>query len=923
MDDASLNQLRDSLLARRQRLLDGEGSVTNGNGGGKRGRRSRGRSLDRSISSWASFASLSLTRRRKKKSSHEDEDDDKDRKKRSKKSKKKDRDDKKKSSRKKHSTKEGRSRSRSGSKVRPSHHKSSSSKPQPSKPDKKKSKKDKSSSKKESGRSPNNSKNNSTEKIPDDNSTLPSRRSWIQNEYGNNDDAEVNMLGSIIGGGRRRRSAEFDGSGKAAYERSKRHGGGGNTEYSISMPDVGAKLMSKMPSFSLKSPLAGSSPNEPHPTASPARPSSSKSDVNFVFYACDENTGCCTFHPEVQLRRRARFGGWKDVLKQCPKCNEMGGGGSGGGGGSIQGSLATKGSKVSQRQKTMMDRSGRSGEGGIGSSSRRMLDTSTRSDVPSRGMSRTRGGRGDPRLTAGKYPTRSTSLSHRRVVPNQPPSQMGRAPTSRQMPRPRQARRRDSSSSSSSSSSSDSSSEEEQPKAKRKQQPMKSNPKGRSSSRPAVPQQRGVSRQRTERDLAAKKQLTETARREPFAKREPSAKVEEARLRRGRTLSPVATKPRSFQQQPPPQQRKFVVKPVDFNAPAVPPPSKSDNLFQRDDGRGGDGPGHRRRMSDTFQFTAKRESTPYSYTPAQSEKIKLDITEKSSTARSSSRPPSQPMQQPVKPITAPSHRRQMSDSHNRNVQNEEPATPYIPTQDNVHSKTSATRSSFNETIEQVPIPKMDDFDDRSTGSNFSDTLGNDDGDHDESDMACGYGAGGKAHNEEGIYGFFREKMTRPSIAEEEEAEKMENKYASAYAPNGTEEHRPGKPSHENEQSASSLQNSDFVLSSSSFNLSTSSFKLEKTPSINVSDDGSKLSVVYERGRGNSFSGTVDTSKVGKLHKRSTSFHCFPSTSAASVGGTQSLRRSLSSERIENPVGKPEEGEKYDLLFAFHVDSFFS
>ena len=39
-----------------------------------------------------------------------------------------------------------------------------------------------------------------------------------------------------------------------------------------------------------------------------------------VPYAPDEDTGMCVYHPTVQLRRKSRHGGWKDVFKQCPKC---------------------------------------------------------------------------------------------------------------------------------------------------------------------------------------------------------------------------------------------------------------------------------------------------------------------------------------------------------------------------------------------------------------------------------------------------------------------------------------------------------------------------------------------------------------------------------------------------------------------------
>jgi hypothetical protein len=44
------------------------------------------------------------------------------------------------------------------------------------------------------------------------------------------------------------------------------------------------------------------------------------SSTGVVYFACNESTGMCAFHPDVQLRKKSMFGGWNDVLKQCPKC---------------------------------------------------------------------------------------------------------------------------------------------------------------------------------------------------------------------------------------------------------------------------------------------------------------------------------------------------------------------------------------------------------------------------------------------------------------------------------------------------------------------------------------------------------------------------------------------------------------------------
>lgn len=52
-----------------------------------------------------------------------------------------------------------------------------------------------------------------------------------------------------------------------------------------------------------------------------------------VYFACNEATGMCAFHPDVQLRKKSMFGGWNDVLKQCPKCMSESYSRAGGGGG--------------------------------------------------------------------------------------------------------------------------------------------------------------------------------------------------------------------------------------------------------------------------------------------------------------------------------------------------------------------------------------------------------------------------------------------------------------------------------------------------------------------------------------------------------------------------------------------------------------
>jgi hypothetical protein len=198
LDDASLNELRAALIARRQRYLDEGGSV------GKRHR--RGRSLDRSIGS-LSFASLtesltSLTRRRKKKP-------DKDAK--SKKKKK----EKKRSStleRERKKTKKKKSKDKDASKKsKDKHDKDNDGGSLKVKQDKKK-------------------RSTNSNGAALDNSTLPSRHSWD--------------------------------------------------------PAAGG---SKLNIFSIKSPLGTKQTLGSNDFLS----QSARDSDNFVFYACDENTGCC------------------------------------------------------------------------------------------------------------------------------------------------------------------------------------------------------------------------------------------------------------------------------------------------------------------------------------------------------------------------------------------------------------------------------------------------------------------------------------------------------------------------------------------------------------------------------------------------------------------------------------------------------
>ena len=33
--------------------------------------------------------------------------------------------------------------------------------------------------------------------------------------------------------------------------------------------------------------------------------------------------GLCPYHPDIQLRKKTRFGGWKTVKESCPKCDSM------------------------------------------------------------------------------------------------------------------------------------------------------------------------------------------------------------------------------------------------------------------------------------------------------------------------------------------------------------------------------------------------------------------------------------------------------------------------------------------------------------------------------------------------------------------------------------------------------------------------
>ena len=217
LDDASLTELRAALIARRQRYLDAEGSVTR--------RHRRGRSLDRSIGS-LSFASLtesltSLTRRRKAKKSSKDAKSKKKKKKKKERSSTKERGDKDSKAKKKKS-KEGESKKSKEKRDKDNDLDEGSLKP---KKDKKKS---------SSSQNPGRHDDNATL----DNSTLPSRRSW---------DPEKSSGGS------------------------------------------------KMNIFSLniKSPLATTSKQQIYSSNDLSMSQSANDSHNFVFYACDENTGCC------------------------------------------------------------------------------------------------------------------------------------------------------------------------------------------------------------------------------------------------------------------------------------------------------------------------------------------------------------------------------------------------------------------------------------------------------------------------------------------------------------------------------------------------------------------------------------------------------------------------------------------------------
>lgn len=92
-----------------------------------------------------------------------------------------------------------------------------------------------------------------------------------------------------------------------------------------------AKQMMTMGGKSIQK-IKGMVPTATHPPARTDHPQQHHHSV--VYFACNEATGMCAFHPDVQLRKKSMFGGWNDVLKQCPKCaSESYSRGGGGGGG--------------------------------------------------------------------------------------------------------------------------------------------------------------------------------------------------------------------------------------------------------------------------------------------------------------------------------------------------------------------------------------------------------------------------------------------------------------------------------------------------------------------------------------------------------------------------------------------------------------
>jgi len=133
--------------------------------------------------------------------------------------------------------------------------------------------------------------------------------------YGGTD--SNSRVGAVINGGRRRRTDfHAEASGKKSSQE--------NVAKSRRTSDfVTAERMNhlrkKMPSF-VSNPLSSINNISNEMDSTPVPGGVKKLGHNVVYYACDEATGMCAFHPDIQLRKRSRFGGWKDVLRQCPKC---------------------------------------------------------------------------------------------------------------------------------------------------------------------------------------------------------------------------------------------------------------------------------------------------------------------------------------------------------------------------------------------------------------------------------------------------------------------------------------------------------------------------------------------------------------------------------------------------------------------------
>eukprot|EP00571_Detonula_confervacea_P009161 CAMPEP_0172318264 /NCGR_PEP_ID=MMETSP1058-20130122/34352_1 /TAXON_ID=83371 /ORGANISM="Detonula confervacea, Strain CCMP 353" /LENGTH=1097 /DNA_ID=CAMNT_0013033049 /DNA_START=122 /DNA_END=3415 /DNA_ORIENTATION=+ len=89
---------------------------------------------------------------------------------------------------------------------------------------------------------------------------------------------------------------------------------GNNKERARSIMQKGGKSMRKLLSTQEDGPGAN------YPSSYPMDSRQQPNTAGVVYYACNETTGMCAFHPGVQLRKKSRFGGWKNVLKSCPKC---------------------------------------------------------------------------------------------------------------------------------------------------------------------------------------------------------------------------------------------------------------------------------------------------------------------------------------------------------------------------------------------------------------------------------------------------------------------------------------------------------------------------------------------------------------------------------------------------------------------------